>query len=67
MMNQEVMVEGIKCGGCAKTVIEKFTAIKGVESVSVDIEQKKVTVTTPSPIDKADFEAALADTKFSVQ
>lgn len=65
-MNQEVIVEGMKCAGCANGVKERFESIEGVESVSVDLESKKATVNAQSPIDKATFESALADTKYSV-
>ncbi|CZR07151.1 heavy-metal-associated domain-containing protein [Trichococcus ilyis] len=65
-MKQEIFVEGIKCEGCAKGVKEKFESVKGVESVSVDLKSKKVTVNAQSIVDKATFDAVLEGTKYSV-
>lgn len=65
-MMQEVIVEGMKCEGCAKAVKERFETIKGVEAVSVSLEDKKVSITTRSVIDKAMLKAALAGTKYAV-
>ena len=65
-MKQEIFVEGMKCEGCAKGVKEKFESVKGVESVSVDLKSKKVTVNAQSIVDKATFDAVLEGTKYSV-
>jgi len=65
-MQQEVFVEGMKCQGCANTVIEKFESVKGVESASVDLPSKKVTLDTRSVIDPAVLDSALVNTKYSV-
>ena len=40
-MKKEVLLDGVKCAGCANTVQEKFSAIEGVESVKVDLANKK--------------------------
>lgn len=65
-MNQEVVVEGMKCEGCAKGVKERFESIVGVESVSVDLAGKKVSISTRSVIAKEEFDSALEGTKYSV-
>ncbi len=65
-MEKELMVEGMKCGGCVATVEEKFSAIAGVEEVTVDLEGKKATVKMNQDISEATFNEALADTKFKV-
>ncbi|WP_425445670.1 heavy-metal-associated domain-containing protein [Trichococcus patagoniensis] len=66
MMEKELMLEGMKCDGCVATVKEKFSAIAGVEEVTVDLEGKKATVKMNQDISEATFNEALADTKFKV-
>ena len=41
IMKKEVLLDGVKCAGCANTVQERFSAIEGVESVEVDLATKK--------------------------
>lgn len=65
-MEKELMLEGMKCDGCVATVKEKFSAIAGVEEVTVDLEGKKATVKMTQDISEATFNEALSDTKFKV-
>lgn len=65
-MKKEVLVEGMKCEGCANTVQEKFEAIEGVDSVEIDLINKKAVLESQSNIDKDTLVFALADTKYSV-
>ncbi|MDK2780456.1 MAG: copper chaperone [Trichococcus sp.] len=65
-MEKELMLEGMKCDGCVATVQERFSAIAGVEKVTVDLEGKKATVQMNQDIPEAAFNEALADTKFKV-
>jgi copper chaperone CopZ len=65
-MEKELMLEGMKCDGCVATVQEKFSAIAGVEEVTVDLEGKKATVKMTQDISEATFNEALSDTKFKV-
>jgi copper chaperone len=37
-MQYELIVENIKCGGCAGTITKKVNAIEGVNNTEVDIE-----------------------------
>lgn len=41
-MDQSVMIQNLKCGGCAKTVTSKLEELDGVQNVSVDVENSKV-------------------------
>ncbi|WP_370424558.1 heavy-metal-associated domain-containing protein [Tenacibaculum dicentrarchi] len=43
-MTQEIYIENLKCGGCANTIINGLTAIKGVNEVKVDVEKSLVTL-----------------------
>ncbi|MFY9902304.1 MAG: heavy metal-associated domain-containing protein [Trichococcus sp.] len=65
-MEKELMLEGMKCDGCVATVKEKFSAIVGVEEVTVNLEGKKATIKMNQDISEATFNEALADTKFKV-
>lgn len=65
-MKKEVVVEGMTCEGCANTVREKFKAIEGVESVEIDVANKKVTLTSSSNIEREELESSLADTHYSL-
>ncbi|MDB6353185.1 heavy metal-associated domain-containing protein [Trichococcus sp. K1Tr] len=65
-MEKELMLEGMKCDGCVATVKEKFSAIAGVEEVTVDLEGKKATVKMTQDISETTFNEALSSTKFKV-
>ncbi|WBX73449.1 heavy-metal-associated domain-containing protein [Tenacibaculum pacificus] len=47
---QEIYIENLKCGGCANTIINGLTAIKGVEEVKVDVEKSLITLNTTEAI-----------------
>ena len=66
MMKKEVLIEGMKCEGCANTVQERFAEIEGVESVKIDLANKKATIESQSEILENRLVAALADTKYSL-
>ena len=66
MMKKEVLLDGVKCAGCANTVQEKFSASEGVESVEVDLATKKAVLESQTEIDTETLNAALADTKYSL-
>ena len=43
-MTFEVSVENIKCGGCSNSIVKGLQKLDGVVSVSVDVEQGRVTI-----------------------
>ncbi|EHI73504.1 heavy metal-associated domain-containing protein [Streptococcus criceti] len=43
-MSKTYQVSGMKCDGCAQTVTDKLSAVKGVESATVDLEKNQVTI-----------------------
>lgn len=45
-----IEIEGMSCGHCAKKVETGLKDIKGVKSVTVDLEAKKATVTMKQEI-----------------
>ncbi|MGP6364213.1 copper chaperone TcrZ [Streptococcus dysgalactiae] len=65
-MKQEILLDGVKCAGCANTAQERFSAIEGVESVEVDLATKKAVLESQTEIDTETLNAALAETNYSV-
>ncbi len=41
-MKTTLQIQNLKCGGCEKTIINKFSKLKNVTSVSVDHENATV-------------------------
>ena len=65
-MKKELTIEGMKCDGCASTVVEKLESIDGVERVAVDIKTKQAIVESQNEIDEAEFNQALSGTNYQV-
>lgn len=65
-MKKELTIEGMKCEGCASTVVEKFQSIEGVERVVVDLEKKQAIVESQNEIDEKVFNQALSDTNYKL-
>ena len=63
-MEKTYEVTGMKCQGCVNTVTEKLSAVKGVENVKVDLENKQATI-TGRPF-KFFLKRALKGTKFNL-
>lgn len=43
-MEQEIYIENLKCGGCANTIVNGLSNIKGVDNVVVNVEKSLVTL-----------------------
>lgn len=43
-MKESIIVQNLKCGGCANTITTKLSKSEGVSNVSVDVEKSEVTV-----------------------
>lgn len=43
-MLSSILVENIKCGGCANQITKKLMSLPGVEHVDIDVEQSMVSV-----------------------
>ena len=65
-MKQEVMINGMKCEGCAQNVSERLSELNGVERVLVNLDSKNATVEANREISKEEYIEALADTKYEV-
>ena len=63
-MEKLYSIEGVKCGGCAAVVKEKLSDIEGVESVDVNVAEKKLIVV--GKVKREVLQKALSDTKFKI-
>ena len=61
-----VTVTGMTCGHCVASVSEEIRELAGVEDVDVVLETGEVTITSGSPIDPADVEAAVAEAGYAL-
>ena len=58
-------VPGMHCGHCQAAVARELEAVEGVESVDVDLESKRVTV-TGAGLDDAALRAAIDEAGYEV-
>ena len=65
-MKKELTIEGMKCEGCASTVVGKFQSVEGVERVVVDLETKQAIVESSNEIDETIFNQALSGTNYTI-
>ena len=65
-MNKTVFIEGMKCQWCVDSIKEKFENIAGVESVDIDLENKKATITGNGDVSLDELRNSLSGTKFTV-
>lgn len=42
-MNASIIIQNLKCGGCAHTVTSKLSEIEGLQNVQVNVEDSLVT------------------------
>ena len=47
MNTYKIIVQNLKCGGCANTITTKLTELKEVENITVNIEKSEITLDTP--------------------
>ena len=41
-MKTSILVQNLKCGGCAKTITHKISEIEGITAITVDVENSVV-------------------------
>ena len=61
-----LVVKGMSCMGCVKSVKGVLEGIAGVKSVNVDLESGKTIIEYDAPIDASVFEKAIDDAGFEV-
>ncbi|MFI1290486.1 heavy-metal-associated domain-containing protein [Streptomyces sp. NPDC020792] len=59
-------VSGMTCAHCARSVTEEISSVAGVDSVTVDLATRSVTVTASQPVDRADIAAAVDEAGYAL-
>jgi len=62
----EVGVEGMTCGGCARSVDRALRKLDGVVNVTVDLEGRRAQVDAERPLDEASIRESVGKLGFSV-
>ena len=57
----QIAVTGMTCGHCVASVTEELTELPGVESVDVELETGRVTVTSATELRREDVAAAVTE------
>lgn len=60
-------VPAIHCGHCIHTIKMEVGDLTGVQTVSADLDSKKVVVTYDAPASEAQIEALLAEINYPAQ
>jgi copper chaperone CopZ len=59
-------IEGMSCQNCVRHVTEALTAVKGVQSVTVSLEDKTATVTSAEELSLPSAKVAVEDAGYSL-
>ena len=62
----EWQVQGMTCGHCVASVTEELSELSGVESVDVELETGRVTVTSSTELERGDVEAAVTEAGYAL-
>jgi len=62
----EWQVQGMTCGHCVASVTEELSELPGVDSVDVELETGRVTVTSTTELERADVEAAVTGAGYAL-
>ena len=65
-MTHTYHVGGMSCGGCATTVKNKLSLVKGVSSVNVDLSKKQAEISSSEAINTERLQSALNDTRYTI-
>lgn len=65
-MKKKILVEGMKCGNCAKHVKEALIKIEGVTSAEVNLSDKYIIVETKAEISEETIKLAVNTEKYNV-
>lgn len=66
---EDVLVEGMTCAHCVRSVTDELSAVDGVESVAVDLHANaisRVTISSSGPIDPASIRAAVEEAGYTL-
>ncbi len=48
-MRTSIIVQNLKCGGCAKTITDKLSDIQNINDIDVDIDHATISFTASKP------------------
>ncbi len=65
-INTEIKVEGMHCEHCAKKVINALEELDNVTKVKVDLESKKVTITSKKELDMNEVKECISKLDYQV-
>ncbi|KZL92911.1 heavy-metal-associated domain-containing protein [Clostridium magnum] len=65
-MKKRILVEGMKCCNCVKHVKADLEELKGVTSVTVDLDSKTAIIEAVRDIQDNDIKRAIIDTRYQV-
>ncbi|MCY9787193.1 cation transporter [Nocardiopsis sp. EMB25] len=60
-------VDGMSCGHCVNAITKEVTGVANVSDVKVDLETRKVTVTSEGPVEDAAVRAAIDEAGYEVR
>ena len=66
MSTTEVTVTGMTCEHCVASVSEELSEVSGVQGVEVDLHTGAVTITSATPLNPADVQAAVVEAGYAV-
>lgn len=64
-MKKTILIDGMKCAGCAETVSKNFESVDGVERAVVDLDSKTAVVETDRELTLDELNSTLSDTNFT--
>lgn len=60
-MKETIVIQNLKCSGCAASIGKALKAFPEVETVTVDLEQAAVTIETKAAAQREQYERALTE------
>ncbi|MBP5446354.1 MAG: heavy-metal-associated domain-containing protein [Acholeplasmatales bacterium] len=65
-MEKKILIEGMKCSGCANRVNNALKSIKGIKKIDVNLENKCANITYKKDITNEELTKAIEDLGFKV-
>ena len=65
-MEKRILIEGMKCSGCANRVNNALKGIKGIKKVNVNLEEKYADIVYKKDIDNEVLTSTITELGFKV-
>lgn len=59
-LKETIVVDNLKCHGCANTIKKSLSGMEGVEDVQVDVETSEINIAFEGQVSRVDFLEKLA-------